>query len=215
MKSRLRGLMACAWALCAAACGGRGGRPPEVPALIKGPDGREYRLIERGRYKAYYDAWGRLERIEYDQNGDGRTDHIAHHDGAKSPRLIEIDEDFDGSIDRWEDYDAAGTLVKVGASRRGRGPDVWSFPGPDSLPARKEYDDDGDGRIDRVEILQAGRIARVELDADRDGRIDRWQEWRDGRLVSEDLDTDRDGRPDRRLHYTSSGGVARLERLAR
>src|SRR5690242_2123277 len=126
MKPAHRPALAFALLACAG-CGGRGGNPPEVPPLLQGSDGREYRRVERGRYKAYYDAWGRLDRIEYDQNGDGRPDHIAHHDGAKSPHLIEIDEDFDGTIDRWEDYDRAGALVKIGASRHGHGPDVWTF----------------------------------------------------------------------------------------
>jgi hypothetical protein len=205
---------AVALALLAAGCGGRGGLPPELPPIVKGPDGKDYHLVVKGPYKAFYDLWGHLQRIEYDSNGDGRPDRIAHHDGAKTPRLIEVDEDFDGRIDRWEDYDASGQLVKVGVSRRGQGPDLWSYPGPGGVPLRRDYDEDGDGRVDRVELLEAGRIARVELDSDRDGRMDRWQQWRDGHLVSEDVDTDGDGKPDRRLRYGSGGTLQGLERLA-
>ena len=196
-----------------AACGGRGGLPPEIPPLVKGQDGREYRLVEKGPYKAFYDTWGRLDRIDYDQNGDGRADHIAHHDGAKTPHLIEVDEDFDGKVDRWEDYDKDGALVKVGTSRHGKGPDLWVIPGPGGALAGKEYDDDRDGKIDRVETLDGGRIVKVEIDADRDGRMDRWQEWRGGRLASEDLDTNGDGKPDRRLRYDATGSVRSLEPL--
>jgi hypothetical protein len=199
----------------AVACGGRGGLPPEVPPLAKGPDGKEYHMVARGPYKAYYDRWGRLQFIEQDSNGDRRPDRIAHHAGAKTPHLIEVDEDFDGRVDRWEEYDATGKLVKVGLTRRGGGPDLWVFPGAESgVPIRKEYDEDGDGRVDRAEVLQAGRVVRVELDTDRDGRMDRWQEWRGGRLVAEDLDTDRDGRPDRRLRYGAKGQLLGLEKLA-
>jgi len=37
--------------------------------------------------------------------------------------------------------------------------------------------------------------------SDRDGRPDRWQSWQRGRLVSEELDTDGDGRRDDREDY--------------
>jgi hypothetical protein len=102
----------------------------------------------------------------------------------------------------------------VGASRRGRGPDVWTTNGPDGAPVRKEYDEDGDGRPDRVETLSAGAVTQVEIDQDRDGRPDRWQSWRQGRLSAEDLDTDRDGKPDRRLRYGEDGHVLGLEPIA-
>lgn len=198
-------------AALAVACGGRGGLPPERPPMVKGPDGRDYYLLDKGKYKAYYDAWGRLDRLAYDSNGDGRPDIIAHHGGGKTPRLIEVDEDFDGRTDRWEDYDKDEKLLKVGASRKGGAPDVWTYPGPDGQPARKEYDEDVDGRIDRAEVFEGGRLVRAELDADRDGRVDRWQSWQAGRLVAEGLDTDGDGQPDRRIRYDASGKVAGLE----
>jgi hypothetical protein len=197
-----------------ASCGG-GSRRPEIPPLVVGRDGREHHMVARGPYKAYYDRLGRLESLEYDSNGDGRPDLIAHHDGAAKPYLVEVDEDFDGKTDRWESYDPSGTLLKMGASRRSRGPDTWTFPGPGGVPARKEYDDDGDGKLDRVETFEGGRIVRVEVDSDRDGRMDRFQEWRDGRLAAEELDTNGDGRPDRRLHYGKGGSVVKLEALDR
>ena len=199
---------------CAGRCGALGGLPPERPPVVKGPDGKTYHVVARGPYKAFYDAWGRLQRLEHDSNGDGRPDQIAHHDGGRTPRTIEVDEDFDGRTDRWEDYDAAGRLVRVGASRRGRGPDVWTSAAPDGQPTRKEYDEDGDGRPDRAETLTAGAVSAVELDQDRDGRPDRWQSWARGRLTSEELDTNRDGRPDRRLRYGDDGRILGLEPLA-
>jgi hypothetical protein len=85
---------------------------------------------------------------------------------------------------------------------------MWTYPGPDEKPVRIEYDDDGDGVVDRAEVLRQSQMVGVEVDADRDGRIDRWQSWEKGRLRSEDLDTDQDGRPDRRLVYDARGRVA-------
>src|SRR5690348_6393835 len=76
--------------LLLAACGGRGGLPPERPPVVKGPDGTEYLLLDRGKYKGFYDRWGRLQRIEYDSNGDGKPYVIAYHDGAKSPHQLAI-----------------------------------------------------------------------------------------------------------------------------
>ena len=201
-------------ALVPAGCGDRGGLPPELPPLVKGPDGREYRLLDRGKYKGFYDQWGRLQRIEYDSNGDGKADNIAYHDGEKSPHLLEIDEDFDGRFDRWEDYDPAGRLVKVGVSRKHNGhPDLWLTPGPNDLPIKKEYDDNGDMKIDRVEVLRAGLVVRVEIDSDGDGKMDRFQDWSTGHLASEDLDTNADGVADRRVVYDTNGRVLRLETL--
>jgi len=208
LKLALLGSLVCA------ACGGREGTPPLPLPQIKGPDGREYLLLDRGAYKGFYDKWGRLERIEYDSNGDGRPDNIAHHKGEKSPRLLEVDDDFDGRTDRWDEFDAAGRLVKVGLSRRRSGtPDLWVTPGPGDLPAKKEYDDDGDMRVDRTEILQRGLLTRAELDTNKDGRPDRWQDWSTGRLTHEDLDTDGDGKADSRIVYNQYGRVLKLESL--
>jgi hypothetical protein len=189
-------------------------REPEIPPLVKRADGKEYHVVEKSGYAGYYDRHGKLQVLEQDRNGDKRADVVAYHDGRKKPRLIEMDEDFDGLIDRWEDYDAEGELVKVGTSRRGKGPDLWAYPGPGGEPRRKEYDDDGDGKPERAEVLEAGRVARVEIDADRDGRWDRWQDWRAGVLVSEELDTDADGRADRRLRYDRRGAVTGIEPIA-
>jgi hypothetical protein len=54
----------------------------------------------------------------------------------------------------------------------------------------------------------------VRIDADRDGRVDRWQRWEAGRLAQEDLDTDGDGRGDRRLRYDARGKLLGVEPLA-
>ena len=66
-------------------CGARGGLPPPRPPTVTGPDGQTYHLVDKGPYKAFYDAWGRLQRIEYDSNGDGKPDQIARYDGRRHP----------------------------------------------------------------------------------------------------------------------------------
>jgi hypothetical protein len=183
--------------------------------MVKGADGQMYYYVDKGDFKAWYDRAGHLQRIEHDKNKDGRMDHVAHHRAGKTPRFIEIDQDFDGRMDRWEDYDEAGTLVKIGVARRGGGPDMWTVPGPDGQPLRQEYDQSGDGKPDRIEVMEGGRIARIETDADGDGRMDGWQAWQQGRMTQEELDTDGDGRPDRRIRNGKRGEVLGMEAVGR
>ena len=217
MRSATRSLLVMLL-VASAACAGRSCTTQDASPFpgwrrVKGADGQEYRLVERGAYRAYYDPAGRLQRIEYDSNGDGRPDHFAHHDGAPRARLLEVDTSFDGKINRWEHYDSEGRLVKVGSSTLGERPERWAHLGNDGLPVKVEHDADRDGNVERVEVLLNGRLVRVEVDADRDGRLDRWQDWHSGVLAFEDLDTDGDGKPDRRLRYGTSGEVETLEPL--
>jgi hypothetical protein len=198
------------------ACGGRGGLPPEQLPTVKRGDGRLYHLLDKGAWKGYYDAQGRIAIAEYDSDGDGRADYIAHYDEWRQIRLIEVDEDHDAWVDRWEYYDAAGVLEKVGRWRKQRGrADEWTYRSPDGRPARIEYDDDGDGVPERAEVLRDGLVTSVETDSDRNGRYDRWQHWERGRLTSEELDIDGDGKPDRRLVFGPKARLLRVERLPR
>jgi hypothetical protein len=202
-----------ALALFSFACGGRGGTPPGRPPIFVGQDGQKYYLMEKGPYTAFYDPWGRLSRLEYDANEDGKADHVAHHEGKKLARLLEIDSDFDGLFERWEYFDDQGLLVKVGAARKSSAPDIWTFADETGQVVRIEYDEDGDGAPDRGETLVAGVVRGVDLDTDRDGKPDRWQKWEAGRLLLEELDTDADGVADRRLRYGAQGEVLGMESL--
>jgi hypothetical protein len=198
---------------CARQCGGLGGGPPLNLPEVVGPDGVKRHLLDKGAYKAWYDKWGRLEKIEYDKNGDGNPDHLAHYQGGRTAKLLEVDEDYNGSMDRWEYYDDAGALTKVGRARDGRSPDTWSYPGPGETARRLEYDDDHDGQVERAEVLEEGRVAGVELDADRDGKTDRWQRWVRGKMRGEELDTDGDGKADRRLAYDEKGNILGVQKI--
>ena len=176
----------------------------------------QFHLLDKGAWKGYYDDQGRLAIVEYDSDGDGRADYIAHYDERRQIRLIEVDEDRDAWVDRWEYYDAAGVLEKVGRWRKLRGRvDEWIYRAPDGRPARIEYDENGDGKPDRAEVFQDGALVRVETDSGGGGRPDRWQSWDHGRLVSEELDTDGDGKPDRRLVFGPRAKLLRVERLPR
>jgi hypothetical protein len=217
---RRRTFLVAGAALFAAACSGRacgwgGAKAPEggLATTTRG-DGRTYRVLDKGSWKGYYDAQGRISIVEYDSSGDGRPDYIAHYDESKQIRLIEVDEDGDAWVDRWEHYGPTGVLEKVGRWRKARGrADEWTFRGPDGRAVRIEYDDDGDGKPERAETLREGIVTGVETDTDRDGRMDRWQTWDHGHVTSEVLDTDGDGRPDRRLVFGPGGRLVRVERV--
>lgn len=214
LRRRLAIVLVSALALagCEGFCRSEPPPPPPIPT-VKGPDGREYVLLAKGG-KPIFDAKGLLDRVEYDRNGDGKPDQIAHHNGQRTPEVLDNDDDFDGATDNWLYYNPSGVLVKVGSSRKGgTKPDVWAYGGPDGKPTRQEYDDDGDGQVDRVERLKGNVVDVIEIDGDRNGKPDRWQRWEGGKLQYEDLDTDGDGKADRRLRYGPKGEVVKMEPL--
>ena len=87
-----------------------------------------------------------------------------------------------------------------------------------SLADPIEFDDDGDGIIDRRVHLNAdGRWARVEQDLDDDGTIDRITHYAfdDGgtrRVTRREIDLDDDGTINRTIHLNAEGRWQRLER---
>jgi len=131
-------------------------------------------------------------------------------DGARFLR-IEIDQDGDGRIDRWEYYGTDRKLAKVGFSRAKDGvEDAWSFFNVAGALDRIEISTKRNRAIDRVEHYQNGVLVRAEEDSDGDGRFDKWETYAGERLTSVAFDTTRRGSPDRRLIYSADGG-ARLE----
>lgn len=72
--------------------------------------------------------------------------------GTGNPLRAEIDTDADAVFDRGEYFRTDGKLEKVGLSRRQDGrPDEWDYPDAAGALARREFDDDGDGAVDRAE----------------------------------------------------------------
>ena len=110
-----------------------------------------YLLVEKGPYQSLYGPDGKIERLVYDQNGDGVADAVILYGPDGKIRLAEIDTDLDKVIDRWEYFDN-GVLVRVGFTRSQRGePDYWEVVAPDGSIIRRDYDDGGDGKVDRSE----------------------------------------------------------------
>jgi hypothetical protein len=147
---------------------------------------------------SYNAKTGRLERITYDRNHDGKVDAWTFMDGTRLVRA-ELDENDDGVVDRWEHYgEGAGSDAPTGVKAAGE-------------LSRVEIATRRDGKVSRREFYERGRRTRAEEDTDGDGRVDKWETWADGALATILLDTDTDGRPDRRLVYASDGSAPRFD----
>jgi hypothetical protein len=110
-----------------------------------------YLLVEKGPYQSFYGADGKIERLAYDRNGDGTADTVVLYNPDGKPREAQIDTDLDKVIDRWEYFEGT-VLTRVGFTRhKPGGPDYWEVVEPDGTISRREYDDDGDGKVDRSE----------------------------------------------------------------
>ena len=160
-----------------------------------------------------YDKTGKLVRLLYDTNANGKYEIWSYMDGPRITR-IDIDKNEDGRVERWEHYGPPGnTLIKIGFSRAEDGiEDAWGYPGPDGTVGRIEVSTRRDGRVNRTEFYEKDVMVRVEEDTDGDGKPDKWERFEGGRLASVDLDTTKTGIPNRRLIHLPDG-TTRLEHL--
>ena len=107
-----------------------------------------------GLTPVYDKETGRLQRLDFDSDKDGRIDTVSFMDGQKVIR-IEIDKDQDGRVERWEYYGAEQTLERVGFSRSNDGKeDAWSYQGPDGAVARIDVSVNRDGKVNRREFYE-------------------------------------------------------------
>jgi hypothetical protein len=141
---------------------------------------------------SYDPGTGKLTRLSYDSNNDGKHDTWAFMDGARLIKL-EADENQDGRVDRWEYYPAAGD------------------GGVKQPPERIERSTRFDGKVSRREFFEGGVMVKVEEDTDGDDRIDKWETYSGGTLTLLALDTKGLGKPDRRLVYAPDGSLDRIE----
>jgi hypothetical protein len=150
--------------------------------------------VDASRIQAQYDGkTGRLTRLEYDANSNGKADTWAFMDGTRISRL-EADENEDGKIDRWEHY-------HVGLQSQGTKP----------VPERIERATRLDGRVSRREFFEQGRLARIEEDTNGDGALDKWETYAAGVLAVLTLDMQHRGKPDRKFFYRPDGSLDRIE----
>jgi hypothetical protein len=173
----------------------------------------------RATTRASYDkTTGRLTELTFDANKNGTIETWTDMDGSR-PVRSRIDSNEDGRVDRWEYYDEAGKLARVGFSRSAGGkPDAWAFSTADGRIERIEVSSTADeARVDRWEFYDvtappgpdgAGPLLRIEQDTNGDGRRDKWERYANGLLRTAEFDEDGDGRPDRRLTYRDAALIA-------
>jgi hypothetical protein len=158
-----------------------------VAATAMGCSDPEQARLKQTTRPTYDKTTGKLTELTYDANKNGRIDTWTDMDGSR-PVRSRIDSDEDGTIDRWEYYDASGRLAKVGFSSRKDGRvDSWAFAG-------------ADGGIARIEVSSTGD----------EQKIDRWEFYTNGVLESVAMDENGDGKPDRKLSY-ANGALAVIE----
>jgi hypothetical protein len=161
--------------------------------------------------KSEYDKGGRLTRLEYDRNGDGKIDTWGYMDGPRVVR-VEVDEDGDGKVDRWEYHrDPNATNDSKGSTGSPGAGGSASAGGGDPTLERIERATKHDGKVSRREYFENGLLARVEEDTDGDGKIDKWETYSGGTLATMAIDTKGRGTPDRRLIYQPDGTLSRIE----
>lgn len=152
--------------------------------------------------QATYDKkTGKLGLLTINDNKDGKAAIYSYMDGTKFLR-IEIDNDKDGKIDRWEYYGQDQKLQKAGFSRANDGKvDAWAYQAPDGSIGKVEVSTHRDGKIDRTEFYEKGVLERAEVDSDGDGRADKWETYANGALATVAFDTKHTGKPDTTIDY--------------
>ena len=156
---------------------------------------KSHASAEADRLTADYDSkTGRLTRLEYDANSNGKPDTWAYMNGTEL-KTVEADENDDGRVDRWEYY--GGVSLRTAGGR----------PVPDRIERATRFD----GKVSRREFFERGDLARIEEDTDGDGALDKWETYSGRVLTVMALDTEKLGRPTRRLIYRQDGSLDRIE----
>jgi hypothetical protein len=187
MKRLLRLIVAAAVTTGTLACGS--------PA-----DQSSSQAVRTGQLQPHYDREGRLQKLEYDRNEDGRVDTWGYMDGPRVVK-IEVDENGDGTVDRWE-YHTTPPAADASANSPG---------GVDRTLERIERATRFDGKVSRREYFVGGTLSKIEEDTDGDGRLDKWETYANGTLSVMSLDTRGRGTPDRRFLYSVDGSLDHIE----
>ncbi len=160
---------------------------------------------------------GNLQRVERDNNQDGRVEAWVFYDEGGQLARREEDTDADGRVDRWLSFGPGSTeAILVETDTRGDGvPDTWRIANAQGVVQRLEEDRNGDHRVDSWVHFEAGEPTRYEEDRDFDGRMDaRGELDADGAARKTELDSTGDARFDLRQSF-EAGVLVREERDTR
>lgn len=174
-----------------------------APAATDAPAGNAGQPQGTEQLKPEYDASGKLQKLEYDRNKDGKVDTWGYMDGARVVR-VEVDENGDGKVDRWEYH-------RADAAAGGAPADAAAGAGVEKTVERIERATKFDGTVSRREYFDHGTLTKIEEDTDGNGKVDKWETYTDGSLAVMALDTSGRGTPDRRLVYRPDGSMDHIE----
>ena len=163
---------------------------------------------------------GRLSRLGFDFNQNGRNESVGYMDGTRILR-IELDADENGKVERWDFYGTDRKVLKVGLSQRNDGVmDAQAFYTAGGALQRIELSTRRDGRYDRTEFYEENVLVRSAEDTNGDGRADKWETYRPAdagpdvppyAITSTAFDDSGSGRPERRFVYGPKGSIVRVE----
>ncbi len=152
---------------------------------------------------AHYDAKGKLRLLEVDSNGNGIMDRFQHYNGPDMTR-VEGDLDDDGRIDIKDFYENGRRHRQERLDQNGNVRQMAIFDDADT-PLRVAQDTDTDGRLDTEWQYRRGEIITAQRDTDGDGKVDVWNAYENGRPVRVQLDQNGDGQPDAEVTYDADG----------
>jgi hypothetical protein len=161
---------------------------------------------------ALYDINTRqLVRLDADLNRNGVLDTRTYASGSRVFRS-EVDMNEDGRVDRWEYWNEQHALTMVGTSGRLEGvEDVWTYAEAGG-EIRIDRAHGAERHATRREFYRDGALVRAEEDTNGDGRIDKWEAFEAGRLRTVAFDTSGlADRPDRRLVYDQNAQFTHVE----
>ena len=114
---------------------------------------------------------GRVVCRTADLNFDGKTDRTTYYDAAGKVRRIESDYDRDGLVDELAFFEGGVLKEKHRATTMNGKLDTWEFFEKDQV-VRTERDENGDGFIDQWREYPSRGCPLIHVDTDGDGRPD-------------------------------------------
>ncbi len=95
------------------------------------PQERALHLVQKGPYQALYGRDGRLERLVYDEDGDGRAEALIFFGPGGKVARSERDTNGDGVVDRWESFISESVWIEADDTDGDGKPDRRMLHGPD------------------------------------------------------------------------------------
>ncbi len=130
------------------------------------------------------------------------------------PKIIKLDRNFDGIIDRAEFFDQDGNLFKTESDTSNVGILDEIVYYKNNVPLKAEKDHNADSRIDHIMYFDdSGIIKTATFDTNYDGEIDVWAEYRNGLPFKLQKDTNYDGKIDQSVSYDENGNVEKTEQV--